>query len=108
MKPGYALAQKTMRHEQHDTRNSTLSRFARAAEVLDAETERAVVRRVAAGCPRSLDRLVRCHLRLVYALAREYLRFGVPFDDLVAEGSLGLVEAARRVDPERSARFSTY
>ncbi|MBF0610653.1 MAG: RNA polymerase factor sigma-32 [Magnetococcales bacterium] len=52
--------------------------------------------------------LVCSHLRLVVKTAREYLGYGFPLPDLVQEGSLGLMLAVKRFDPERSARLSTY
>lgn len=52
--------------------------------------------------------LVCSHLRLVVKTAREYLGYGFPLSDLVQEGSLGLMHAVKRYDPERGARLSTY
>ncbi len=58
--------------------------------------------------PAVLEALVNSHLRLVAKIARRYLHYGVPFADLVSEGSLGLMQAVRRFDPERGFRLSTY
>jgi RNA polymerase primary sigma factor len=63
---------------------------------------------VAAGDREARDLLVRANLRLVVSLARLFARRGVPLEDLVAEGNLGLIRAAERFDPERGTRFSTY
>ena len=52
--------------------------------------------------------LVQSNLRLVVKLAMEYHQPGLPVDDLIAEGNLGLLEAARRFDPERGVRFASY
>lgn len=52
--------------------------------------------------------LVESNLRLVVKLAMEYHQPGLPVDDLIAEGNLGLLEAARRFDPERGVRFASY
>jgi RNA polymerase primary sigma factor len=52
--------------------------------------------------------LVGSHLPFVVKIAREYRRHGVPFEDLLSEGNLGLLEAARRFDAGRGARFTTY
>lgn len=76
--------------------------------LLDADTERELARRVRAGCARSLDELLAAHLRLVRSISRRYEGYGVASDDLIGEGYLALVEAARRFDPERGARFATY
>lgn len=52
--------------------------------------------------------LVESNLRLVVKLATEYHRSGLSVDDLIEEGNLGLLEAARRFDPERGVRFASY
>ena len=54
------------------------------------------------------ERLVEANLRIVVKLAHEYRGHGVSVDDLVAEGNLGLLEAADRFDPSRGVRFITY
>lgn len=61
-----------------------------------------------AGDRRALDELVEGNLRFVVASARRYRGRGVPMEDLVNEGNLGLVRAAERFDPERGVRFVTY
>jgi RNA polymerase sigma-32 factor len=86
-----------------------LMRAALDAPMLDAETEREYLRRIQErNCPAALDALLTAHLRLVLSVARKYSGHGVPLDDLVAEGNLGLVEAARRFDASRDNRFATY
>jgi RNA polymerase sigma-32 factor len=88
--------------------NHYLQRIGRRPQ-LSAEEQRDLARRV-----RDLDDveaarlLVESNLRLVVSAARELSRFGVPFEDLVQEGNLGLVRAVRRFDPERGVKFSTY
>ncbi len=52
--------------------------------------------------------MIESNLRLVHAVARAYRGRGVPFADLVQEGTIGLVRAVERFDPERGAKFSTY
>lgn len=52
--------------------------------------------------------LVHSNLGFVVRIASEYRGKGVPFDDLVSEGNLGLIEAARRYDPDRGTKFITY
>src|SRR5438270_7504133 len=78
------------------------------APLLRPEQEGELARRVAAGDASARDRLVRANLRLVVAVARRHAGRGVPLEDLVAEGNLGLIRAAELFDPERGARFSTY
>ncbi len=78
------------------------------APLLRPEQEGELARRVAAGDATARDRLVRANLRLVVAVARRHLGRGVPLEDLVSEGNLGLIRAAELFDPDRGARFSTY
>lgn len=54
------------------------------------------------------EELIEANLRLVLKIANDFLGRGLSWDDLVSEGNRGLVTAARRYDPERGAKFSTY
>src|SRR5688572_3321485 len=54
------------------------------------------------------NELIEAHLRAVVKIARKYGGYGIPISELVAEGNLGLIEAARRFEPERNLRFFTY
>jgi RNA polymerase primary sigma factor len=56
----------------------------------------------------ALSRLVECNLRFVVSYGKRYRGLGVSFLDLIHEGNLGLIEAARRFDPERNVKFITY
>ncbi len=60
------------------------------------------------GCAASRERLITSHMRLVRMIARQYSGRGTAFDELVADGHVGLVRAADRYDPSSGARFSTY
>jgi RNA polymerase primary sigma factor len=75
---------------------------------LSAGEERGLAARIAAGDAAARDHLARANLRLVVHLARGYLGRGVPPEDLVAEGNLGLLRAVESFDGGRGVRFSTY
>lgn len=86
-----------------------LSRQARAAELLDAETEARLARAWREhGDRAALDRLVRAYMRLAIATAARFRRYGASMNDLTQEASLGLLKAAEKFDPDRGVRFSTY
>ena len=87
---------------------TSLRRAAANAPVLSAEIERELARAAQLGDADALNRLVCSHIRFVFSIAADYLRFGVPLDELVSEGMLGLLMAARRFDPERGVRLSAY
>src|SRR3546814_8464217 len=55
-----------------------------------------------------MHRLVAPHMRLVIATAVRFRHYGLPLNDLIQEGNLGLMQAAARFEPEREVRFSTY
>ena len=56
----------------------------------------------------SLQELIRSYTRLVVSLATKFRNYGLPMSDLIQEGTIGLLQAASRFEPERNVRFSTY
>jgi len=87
----------------------TLSRHARAAELLDAETERDLA--IAWRDHRdeaALHRLITAYMRLAISIAWKFRGYGASMNDLIQEAGLGLMKAADRFDPDRGVRFSTY
>ena len=57
---------------------------------------------------KAFDKLVSSHLRLVVKMAAGFKGYGLPVSDLIQEGTLGLMDAAKKFDPEKGVRFSTY
>jgi RNA polymerase primary sigma factor len=76
--------------------------------LLSAREEKELAGRIGEGDARARDHLVRANLRLVVNIARGYANKGLPLEDLIAEGNLGLLRAAEGFDPRMETRFSTY
>ena len=76
--------------------------------LLGADEEHRLALRASQGDAESLDGLVRANLRFVVFEAKRHRRHGVALADLVSEGNLGLLAAARRFDPTRGVRFVSY
>ena len=94
---------------QHDRHTSQFIRNSMAQKMLDAETEHALAlawrdnRDEAA-----LHRLIEAYMRLAVSIAGRFRRYGMPLEDLIQQGNLGLMRAAEKYDPDNGARFSTY
>jgi RNA polymerase primary sigma factor len=76
--------------------------------LLTKEQEQELAIRVRSGDAEAFDRLVASNLSFVVKVANEYRNLGLPLEDLLNEGNLGLIEAARRYDPSKGTKFITY
>jgi len=83
-------------------------RRVRSIPRLSREVEHELALLARAGDTQAGHRLVEANLRFVVAVALQYRRYGIPVSELIAEGSLGLILAVRKFDPERGTRFVTY
>lgn len=72
------------------------------------EHEKELGRRIQGGDQEALKRLVEANLRFVVHYAKRYRGLGLSYMDLIHEGSIGLMEAAKRFDPERNVKFISY
>ncbi len=76
--------------------------------LLSREEEVELAKRAKKGDKEALKKLVESNLRFVVSVAKKYLGCGLPLHDLIAEGILGLIEAARRFDPDKGVKFISY
>ena len=76
--------------------------------MLTEQQERELAVRCASGDEAAIDQMVSANMRLVVAIARRYYNGGVPLQDLIQEGAIGLMTAAKKFDYTRGYRFSTY
>ena len=93
---------------KHEDDVSRYLREIRHYPLLTAEQELTLAKACAAGDQEAIRTMVNSNLRLVVSVAREYAGRGVPLLDLIQEGSIGLLAAAKKFDYTYECRFSTY
>lgn len=76
--------------------------------LLTPEEELELTRAVQNGDEKARQKLIESNMRLVINIAKTYRSKAIPFEDLIQEGAIGLMQAAERFDPEKGFRFSTY
>jgi RNA polymerase primary sigma factor len=87
--------------------SSYFARIDNGALLTHAE-EANLSKRARVGDAKARRRLVEKNLRLVVSVAKRYRGYGVPFEDLIQEGNIGLMKAVEKFDPDRGWRFATY
>ena len=76
--------------------------------LLSKEEEESLARQAATGDVAARDKLVKANLRFVISIAQKYRGQGLPLEDLISEGNIGLLTAVKRFDIEKGYRFITY
>lgn len=77
-------------------------------ELITAEEEVILAKKIKDGDQRALEKLTRANLRFVVSVAKQYQNQGLSLPDLINEGNLGLIKAARRFDETRGFKFISY
>ena len=101
------MARYQERDESHDLLNQYLQDIAKVPR-LTPERERELGRRVQDNDKAALEELVKSNLRFVVSYAKRYRNSHVHFLDLINEGNIGLIHAAKKFDPEKNVKFITY
>jgi RNA polymerase primary sigma factor len=94
-----------------ETTTDALQLFLREAgrhQLLTAAQEVELAKRIEGGDPGAKQRMIQSNLRLVVSIAKNYRNQGLPFLDLIQEGTLGLIRAVEKFDWRRGYKFSTY
>lgn len=102
-----ARARRLVRNLTPDALTAYLAEV-RQKQVPTAEEERELAHRIRKGDEDALRDLIERNLRFVIRIALKYQGHGLPLCDLINEGNLGLIHAARKFDPDRGVRFITY
>jgi RNA polymerase primary sigma factor len=76
--------------------------------LLTPQQEMAIARLVRTGDPEAMQELIKRNLRFVISVAKKYQNRGLPLSDLIGEGNLGLLTAARKFDPDQGVKFISY
>jgi RNA polymerase primary sigma factor len=76
--------------------------------LIPQKEEISLAKKIRQGDKQALSKLVNANLKFVVFIAREYQDRGLPLDELISEGNLGLLEAAKRFDAERGIKFISY
>ena len=92
----------------HEDDASQFLRDIRQYPLLTPQQELELAKACARGDADAIRTMVNCNLRLVVSIAREYAGRGVPLLDLIQEGSIGLLSAAKKFDHTQQCRFATY
>jgi RNA polymerase primary sigma factor len=102
-----ARAPKARREATVDSLNAYIRDISKF-KPLSADDEKVLGRRIREGDQEAVKRLVEGNLRFVVHYAKRYRGLGLSYMDLIHEGTLGLMEAAKRFDPERNVKFISY
>lgn len=77
-------------------------------ELLTPKEEVKLAKNIKRGDKKAREHMIKANLRLVVKIAQDYSNYGLPLQDLISEGNIGLMKAVERFDPEKGGKLSTY
>ncbi|MDA7917356.1 sigma-70 family RNA polymerase sigma factor, partial [Akkermansiaceae bacterium] len=77
-------------------------------DLLTPAEEIKLAARIKRGDKKAREHMIKANLRLVVKIAQDYSNYGLPLQDLISEGNIGLMKAVERFDPEKGGKLSTY
>src|SRR5271157_853644 len=101
----------TMEKNQLLTEENSLTLYLKEIatnRALPAEEEAQMALRIHEGDKKALEKLVKANLRFVVSVARNYQNQGLPLSDLINEGNVGLIRAAKKFDERKNFKFISY
>ena len=105
------IQEDVMAYTRHSDDNNILSMYLKEINkipLLTREEEDDIARKAISGDKTARDRLVRANLRFVVNVAKKYQNQGLPLDDLISEGNIGLINAIEKYDPDKGYHFISY
>jgi RNA polymerase primary sigma factor len=92
-------------------RSDTITKYFKelnSSEVLTVDEEVSLANRINEGDDKATEVLIKSNLKFVVSIAKEYQGLGLPLSDLISEGNVGLIKAAKRFDVTRGVKFISY
>jgi RNA polymerase primary sigma factor len=102
------VAKQSRRYRDEDRSLDLYLREIGSTPLIDAEEEVRLARRIKQGDKRALEKLTKANLRFVVSVAKNYQNQGLSLADLINEGNIGLIKAAKRFDETRGFKFISY
>ncbi|MGJ8696230.1 MAG: sigma-70 family RNA polymerase sigma factor [Verrucomicrobiaceae bacterium] len=99
---------RTMSKYDSDSSLRVYMREISKTELLTPAQEVELAAKIKRGDKKAREHMIKANLRLVVKIAQDYANYGLPLQDLISEGNIGLMKAVERFDPEKGGKLSTY
>ena len=102
------MAKQSLKYRDEDRSLDLYLREIGETPLINAEEEVRLARKIKQGDKRALEKLTKANLRFVVSVAKQYQNQGLSLADLINEGNIGLIKAAKRFDETRGFKFISY